>query len=235
LDEIDNTLRDRKDDGARDLLALVNAGYRRSARVVRTVGQNHEARAFAAFGPAAIAGLGSLHPTTESRCIPLVLERKLRGSGERWIPFLVAEEARAIAVALESWANEETITSLKAARPAIPEELRDRHAEVWWSLLAIADMAGGDWSSAARTAAVVLHADRDATDSMSLGVLLLEHIRRAFDEAEVDRFSSADLLGKLVEQEEGPWARFWAAEVNRDAPPQAAATDLAPQVAPVPD
>lgn len=59
LDEIDNTLKDRKDDGARDLLAIVNSGYRRSAQVIRTTGQNHEAHCFAAFGPAAIAGLGS--------------------------------------------------------------------------------------------------------------------------------------------------------------------------------
>ncbi len=54
LDEIDNTLRNRQDDGARDLLALVNAGYRRSATVIRTVGREHEARRFRAFGPAAM-------------------------------------------------------------------------------------------------------------------------------------------------------------------------------------
>lgn len=81
LDEIDQTLRDRKDDGARDLLALVNAGYRRSARVLRTTGQNHDAKEFKAFGPCAIAGVGSLHPTTESRRIPIVLERKPRDQG----------------------------------------------------------------------------------------------------------------------------------------------------------
>jgi hypothetical protein len=232
LDEIDQTLKDRKDDGARDLLALVNAGYRRSAAVIRTVGQNHETRRFAAFGPAAIAGLGSMHPTTESRCIPIVLERKIRGKGERWIPFLVEHEARALEAELERWATEETIGRLRNARPDLPPELRDRHVEAWWGLFAIADAAGGEWPTRARTAAIVLHGERDAAATASLGVLLLDHVRQAFDDAGTDRLATADLLGRLVENEEGPWARWWGAEVVRDGPPRAAATDLARKLRP---
>jgi Protein of unknown function (DUF3631) len=212
LDEIDNTLKDRKDDGARDLLALVNAGYR---RVGRTVGREHEARYFAAFGPAAIAGLGSLHPTTESRCIPVALERKVRGSGERWLPFLVEAEAASIAGRLAAWASAETVATLRGARPAIPPELRDRHAEGWWSLFAIADAAGREWPASARAAALAFHADRDSEDSMSLSVLLLAHIRRLTEEREVDRASSAQLIRWLVELAEGPWARWWASSVDR--------------------
>jgi hypothetical protein len=204
LDEIDQTLRDRKDDGARDLLALVNAGYRRTARAIRTTGPNHEAHAFAAFGPCVITGLGSLPSTTESRCIRIELDRKLRGSGERWIPFLVESDALAIRGALEDWATPETIERLRAARPAIPSELRDRHAEVWWALFAIADAAGGDWPSRARQAALVLHADRGTAATASLGVLLLDHIRAAFAEAVADRLASAGLLKRLVANEEGP-------------------------------
>jgi hypothetical protein len=230
LDEIDNTLRNRQDDGARDLLALVNAGYRRSARVLRTVGQSHEPRQFAAFGPAAIAGLGSLHPTTESRCIPIELERKLRGKGERWLPFLIGEETSRIREALERWATEETIDRLRSARPAIPESLRDRHAEAWWGLLAIADAAGGEWPKRARTAAEVLHLDRDAAATASLGVLLLDHIRQAFDDADTDRLASVQLLRLLVRNEEGPWGRWWGAEVTHEDEPLGAQTKLAAEL-----
>ncbi len=226
LDEIDNTLRDRRDDGARDLLAVLNAGYRRSATVIRTVGQNHEPREFAVFGPAAISGLGSLHPTTESRCIPIVLERKQRGQGELWLPFLVEDEAKEIREALESWAGEQTLEQLRAARPRIPVGLRDRHAETWWGMFAIADAAGERWDERARLAAVALHLDRDAATA-SVGVLLLEHIRQAFGEARTDRLATAEMLRRLVENEEGPWGRWWGAEVARDGPPLAAATDLA--------
>lgn len=233
LDEIDNTLRDRKDDGARDLLALVNGGYRRSARVVRTVGQNHEPKVFVAFGPAVIAGLGSLHPTTESRCIPIVLERKMRGSGERWLPHLVADEIANLRQQLAAWAaDSDRIDRLRVARPEIPAELRDRHAEVWWGMFAIADEAGGDWPIRARTAALVLHGERDQDATASLGVLLLAHVRSAFAEADTDRLPSAELIRLLVTNEEGPWGRFWGAELGREGPPRAAATDLARHLRP---
>jgi len=85
LDESDNGLAKRQDDSARDLLAIVNAGYRRSATVYRTEGRSFEPRAYKCFGPAAIAGIGYLEPTTESRCIPIMLPRKQRGSLERFL------------------------------------------------------------------------------------------------------------------------------------------------------
>ena len=120
LDEIDNTLRDRRDDGARDLLAIVNAGYRRGATAWRVVGKDFQPREFRAFGPCAIAGLGTLAATTESRCVPIVLERKARGSGERWLPHRLEEEIQALSAALEAWAEEATIFSLRAAESGDP-------------------------------------------------------------------------------------------------------------------
>jgi putative DNA primase/helicase len=232
LDEIDQTLKDRKDDGARDLLALVNGGYRRSAQVLRTTGQNHEGRIFRTWGPAAICGLGNLHPTTESRCIPIVLERKPRGQGERWLPHLYEAEFKAMADALMAWATEETIALLHEARPAIPGELRDRHGESWWGMFSIADLAGEGWGKRARQAALVLHADRDDASTMSLGPLLLAHIQAAFEEAGTDRLSTAALLAALVDNDEGPWARFWADDVRKDGPPRVAGADLAKKLRP---
>lgn len=225
LDEIDNTLRARNDDGARDLLALVNAGYRRSATVYRTVGKEHDAKAFKAFGPAAVAGIGHLHPTTESRCIPIVLDRKTRGEGERWLRHLVEEAGWSLAERLEAWVTDETIDRLRAASPELPEGLRDRHVEVWWSLWAIADEAGGEWPKLARAAALALHLDADQADTMTTGVLLLTHIEAAFEDD--DRLPTRDLLSRLVENEEGPWGKWWGSEVEHSETPRAAAADLA--------
>jgi hypothetical protein len=58
-------------------------------------------------------------------------------------------------------------------------------------------------------------------------VLLLAHIARAFEEAGIDRLPTAKLLELLASIEEGPWGRWWGAELNRDGPPRAAAADLA--------
>jgi Protein of unknown function (DUF3631) len=238
LDEIDNTLKDRKDDGARDLLAIVNAGYRRAATAWRVVGREHEPRQFRAFGPCAIAGLGTLAATTESRCIPIVLERKDKGSGERWIAFRLAKEIASLASRLEAWASgTDVLDALRAANPQIPPELRDRQAETWWGLFAIADLAGEGWPARARSAAVSLHTGRDAEDSMSLSVLLLSHIRRVFDECDADRIPTADLLRALVDLEEGPWARWWAGDVEKaerldGPPPRKAGADLSHKLKP---
>ncbi len=227
LDESDNALARRQDESARDLLAIVNAGYRRSATVYRTEGRSFEPRAFRAFGPAAIAGIGYLEPTTESRCIPIVLPRKPRGSLERFIGFLVEPAASAIADRLEAWATPDVIEQLRAHRPDYPPELRDRHVEVWWNLFSIADLAGGEWPRRAREAAVALHVGAEDDSTLSSGVLLLSHIRRAFEEEHVDRFATANLLGHLAANEEGPWGKLWGAELKQSGPPLGAASDLA--------
>jgi hypothetical protein len=207
-------------------VAIVNAGYRRSATVYRSDAKTFEPRAFKAFGPAAIAGIGHLEATTESRCIPIVLSRKPRGSCERYIEHLVEAHALALSEKLAAWATEATAERLRRSVPSYPEVLSDRQVETWWGILAIADEAGGEWPELAREAAVALHGDADQ-DTLSLGVLLLSHIRVAFEEKDTDRMSSADLLKLLVANEEGPWARYWATEVGREGTPQAAAGDLA--------
>ena len=227
LDETDNGLAKRQDDSARDLLAIVNAGYRRSATVYRTEGRSFEPRAFKCFGPAAIAGIGYLEPTTESRCIPALMPRAPRGSLERFIGFKVEPAANRLADRLDAWATPEVVDVLRDASPSYPPELRDRHVEVWWNLFAIADLAGEAWPEAARDAALALHVGEDDESGYSVGVLLLAHVERAFDEAEADRLPTAKLLDLLASNEEGPWGKWWGAELNRDGPPRAAAADLA--------
>jgi hypothetical protein len=227
LDETDNGLAKRQDDSARDLLSIVNAGYRRSATVYRNEGRSFEPRGFKAFGPAVIAGIGYLEPTTESRCIPIALPRKPRGSLERFIEFLVEPDASAIAEQLEAWATPEIIDQLRSHRPDYPPELRDRHVEVWWNLFSIADLAGGDWPQRAREAALALHVGIEDESTLSAGVLLLSHIRQAFEEDEADRLPTVTLLERLASNEAGPWGRWWGAELNRDGAPRAAAADLA--------
>lgn len=227
LDETDNALAKRQDDGTRDLIALLNAGYRRSAMAYRNEGRSFEPRGFKAFGPAAVAGIGYLDPTTESRCIPVVLHRKPRGSLERFVSFLVEPEANAIADRLEAWVTDDVVDRLRGHVPDYPAELRDRHVEVWWSLFSIADLAGGTWPHDARSAARALHVETEDDSTLSLGVLLLAHIRAAFEESGTDRLATKDLLGLLVANEEGPWGKWWGTELNRDGAPRAAAADLA--------
>ena len=57
----------------------------------------------------------------------------------------------------------------KKASPSVPDELNDRPADNWDPLLAIADLAGGDWPARARKAAIELSRDADAA-SETVGV-----------------------------------------------------------------
>lgn len=74
--------------------------------------------------------------------------------------------------------------ALRAAEPDVPEALSDRAADAWEPLLAIADLAGGDWPRCARNAAVILSGGEDA-DETSRGIQLLAAIRDAMSGLQV--------------------------------------------------
>ena len=78
---------------------------------------------------------------------------------------------------------------------------------MWAPLVAIADLAGGDWPALARTAASVFtaEADEDAIDE-SLSVRLLADLRDVFDGH--SEMSSADLVAGLRRVASAPWDAF---------------------------
>jgi uncharacterized protein DUF3631 len=106
------------------------------------------------------------------------------------------------------------------AKPGMPASLSDRQVDIWEPLLAIADPAGGDWPTRARTAAVELHG-HDPTADPGIGALLLSHIREVFDaeptDSSMDAMASDKLLRALTERYDGPWGDWWGGDVaNRN-------------------
>jgi hypothetical protein len=113
---------------------------------------------------------------------------------------------------LADWADAQ-LPTLRAARPERPLEIRDRLAECWVPLFAIADAAGGDWPASARAAALDVHGlskghddDQDDPARLSLGVRLLHAIHAAFGEH--DALWTGDLLDQLNADDEAPWATW---------------------------
>jgi putative DNA primase/helicase len=79
LDEVDAAFNPKaRERGTKDeLRSLLNAGYRRGQFVYRMGGGNHTTlERFEVFGAKALAGLGSLPLTLQSRCIRLELTRR---------------------------------------------------------------------------------------------------------------------------------------------------------------
>ncbi len=214
LDEVDAIFARGRDDVHEPLRALLNAGNRRGVTIPRCVGDGTEIRLmdFQVFTPRVLAGIGAIPDTVADRSIPIRLQRRApHETIDRFRFREASEDARPICEMLERWALAAG-DQLERARPEVPAVLNDRAAELWEPLLAIADLAGGEWPGRAREAAVVLHGDSLAQDE-TLGVALLRAVRDVFTEAEADRLTTAALLGVLVERDDGPWAEWWGKQV----------------------
>jgi hypothetical protein len=201
IDEVDAFLAEHEE--ARGIL---NAGFTRdSAFVIRCVGDDHMPTRFNVWGAKALCGIGKIADTLSDRSIPLRLRRKL--PGERTVKIRHADPA-AFAELVSKLArfaldNREAI---RTARPAEVDGLNDRANDCWEPLLAVAEVAGGNWPRIARNAAATLHGLEE--DTPSIGAELLASIRDAFDTRRTERLATADLLEALAEDEEAPWAAW---------------------------
>lgn len=198
-----------------DLRALLNAGYRRGAVVARCEGEGKKIRVvhYDAFGAKAIAAIKMLPDTLVDRGIRIPMKRRARSERIERFRFREARDAAApLRRMLAAWTTLASVEVLRNARPELPEGLDDRAQDGWEPLLAIADMAGTGWPVLARAAAEELHDGGAAADST--GVLLLQHCQAAFEAAGTDRLMTADLLAALVGRDDGPWAVWWAADVD---------------------
>jgi putative DNA primase/helicase len=200
IDEADTFLRDNE-----ELRGVLNSGHRRGGSVLRTVGEDHEPRSFATYSAAAIALIGQLPGTLADRSITIDLKRRL--PSEKVEPFRLdrTEHLDKIARKIARWAADNA-EAVRAADPEMPDGVFNREADNLRPLLAIADVAGGDWPERARKA---IRHGREASDQASLLELLLSDIRDIFEASDhLDRIASATLVERLVQIESHPWGEF---------------------------
>jgi putative DNA primase/helicase len=183
-----------------------------------------EPKLYRCFCPKVIGGIGKgLPDTTTSRTVQIRLVKasddQLRGlkkSNDEQLGALCAP----LRSMLARWAADR-LAELKDARPQMPDELAGRRGDSWSPLLAIADLAGGQWPARARETAVVLV--RGAGDSSDPKILLLADVHAYFEEhPSDDRVTSADLAAWLNEQEHRPWPGWKGAGIKPERHCQAA-------------
>lgn len=205
VDEIETVLTKE----AEDLRGLFNAGHTRdSAFVWRSVGDDHEPTRFSVFGFKAIAGINAdrLAETVTSRSIVAHMRRKLPHESAERLRHAPADLFDNLRRKLARWAKDHS-AEMRTARPDQPDDLSDREQDCWEPLFAVADMAGGNWSKVARTAALKLSAAGKDT-SQSMGSLLLSDIRDVFAAKDLTRMSTTDLIRGLCGDEEAPWPTY---------------------------
>jgi hypothetical protein len=197
IDEGDTFLYDN------DELRGVLNGNRKGSTVLRTVGDDHEPRAFAVYSACAIALIGSLPDTLHDRAVTVDLQR--RRPRERIKPFRPdrADYLDVLARKAARW-TQDNATAIGDADPKMPDGIINRAADNWRPLLAIADAAKGKWPKRARKAA---EASRGAEgDEGSRLELLLGDIR-VISRGKIE-MPSAELVAALVAIEGRPWAEM---------------------------
>ena len=212
-DEIDTVFGPKARDSSEEVRGMLNAGHRRHATAGRcvVVGKTVKTEELPAYCAVALAGLGDLPDTILTRCV--VVRMRRRAPGEVIEPYRRREHAAQAAPLrerIEAWAAA-IVVDVADARPDMPVGVVDRDADVWESLLAVADTAGGSWPERARSAAVALVAESKGS-TPSLGVRLLSDLRTIFGDQ--DAISTEEIIKMLCQIEEAPWGDLRGRPIN---------------------
>jgi hypothetical protein len=189
-----------------ELRGILNAGHRQGATVYRCEGDRREVRAFSAFAPAVLAGIGELPATLHDRSVVIRLSRAKQGEVKVQFDSRRLQKEAVLCRKLARW-GQENLPALQDADPPLPESAYNRMADNWRPLFAIAYQAGGDWPARATAAYAALTSDTDL-ETHSRDTMLLADIAAIFADTGRDKLSSAELCERLGEIEGHPWAEF---------------------------
>lgn len=139
--------------------AIINDGYTPDGEWARI--RNGQLMRLSTFGALGMAGLdvvssgaaGEKMRATLTRCIRIRMKRAPDG----YQAPMFDNEARVVTMKIRNSLAEyigRNIEEIAAQRPKMPNGIGNREAELWWPLLAIADVVGGRWPKAARKACV---------------------------------------------------------------------------------
>lgn len=197
IDEIDTFLR------SKELVGVVNSGHTRDAASITRV-EKGKTVSFDTFFMKAFFGIGLLPETLADRSIVIPLERKAE---EDDVETHIVSENDAFAPVRACFAQLAHLHSdvvQHASRSPIKLG-NDRAGNNWETLLAVAQLLGGNWVEYARHAAKVLsvHAGSQADAGIEE---LIPDIERVFDSTGSSRLSSENLRRHLAADPERPWA-----------------------------
>ena len=217
FDEIDTVYQSGKDKRHESLRAVLNSGFMRGARVPRCSGR--EVVEYATFCAKVFCGIGDRLPdTVKDRSIRIRMARRSREQHVEKFQLRGLEPAVQVIVdGLSSWAADASaLELLRTSQPAVPEELGDRAADMCEPLLALADLAGGEWPETTRAALVELLRADNEEEADEPGVRLLAALRGAFASSGKQQLSTLEILRLLAAREEEDvwttrWPRDWRA------------------------
>jgi hypothetical protein len=156
---------------------------------------------YSCWCPKIMAAIGRLPETLADRCIVVRMQRK---TPDEECERLRNLEAAALRQQCARFVLDH-VEGIAGARPEVPTTLNDRAADIWEPLLALADLAGGDWPEKARQAAVGLTVS--AQENSPIGALFLDIMVLLLRE-NATRIHSRTLVAGLTTILERPWAEL---------------------------
>ena len=219
LDEADTYMGDDP-----ELRGILNGSHSRdSAFTIRTVGEDHEPRRFSTWCPKGISGIGDLPDTVADRAVTVRLERRSTTVGE--MPHWRDRDRQAVEVLkrkLIRWTDDSVDAVLERRRAvAFPSSLHDRARDTWEALLAVGEIAGGEWAGTTGRAYRACEAISAEVDpETGAGEMLLADMRMVFEEAgnpealptgkpdEQYVPNSPTILPSLIAREGRPWSEW---------------------------
>lgn len=212
VDEADTIFGSKKvAEANEEFRGLLNAGHQRNRPTIRCEPPTMAPKKFPTFAMAALAGIGDLPDTIMDRSV--IVRMRRRAPNEVVQPFRSRRDTPAlhkVRDGLASWLRA-NLGILECAEPDMPIE--DRAADTWEPLVAVADLARGDWPERARQAAKTMTGEAAEDDaSNTLAQRLLVDLRTIFGDR--DAMYGKDILAALRAIEDAPWSDYFGRELN---------------------
>lgn len=206
IDEAE-ALRSRDSERSRYLLPILQSGFGQGGSVRRCVGKEHEVEKFSVFCPKAILSIGALPDTLTDRSIVVSMRRHLPDEHiERFRRRYAKREADGTVSAIEAWTDAHKEQISKAYLRQNLDFLRDREADIWEPLFAVASVAVSQRLDELKQIAIRLSAQKASMDvDDSQGLRLLADIRAVFYGTNRKSLPSAELVDRLKKDISSHW------------------------------
>jgi hypothetical protein len=194
LDEADESVA-----GHKPLFAVLHCGHDREGAFIKQMYRGVNTR-FSTFAFIIFGCIGNLHPQLMDRGVIADMQRDNEGR-PRFRPER-GQELREIGRKFSKWVADNS-ELLAAYDPLMPNLRNDRAEDNWRLMIAIADLAGGDWPHRARAAAV--HLSVRGEPEISEPETLVLDIHQVWG-GDPPKIRSTDLAAKLRDMEGRPWS-----------------------------
>ena len=199
-----------KDDLAKALVQVLNAGYRKGQTVRRCEGGNgasYRMRDFRTYCPKVFVLIGNVSNTLADRSIFIRMRRRLSTDKIERFRFARAKtETADLRAAIEEWAKDERSRIEEQYNEMDLAFLEDREAELWLPLFSVCAVSAPERLAELEAAAKDFAGSKADDEPTDLSIKLLVDVREIFERRDTDRLSTVDLLKELNADEESPWA-----------------------------